>query len=582
MRFIVHLASLFAAATLTGCGPSPKPAQGNPVTPPSSGGVSRAPASTVKFEDVSASAGVDFAHQNSKTPRKYLIETMGSGGAFIDYDGDGLLDVLLLNCRQLPGGKVQGAPGLKLFHNSGGGRFQDVTGASGLPGKPMYMMGVAVGDYDNDGRDDVYITGVLDPSRLYRNVGGKFQDVTSSAGVANAGRWGTSAAWVDYDKDGKLDLFVCNYVKYASLKDDQPCYSGSKLVYCIPSAYDKSTCSLYKNLGGGRFKDVTGPTGVGNAFGKSLGVTVWDYDKDGWPDIFVANDTVPGFLLHNLNGKSFEELGVVTGVALSEEGNPHSGMGIDADDANNDGSSSLVITNYYGQETSFYDQPSPTYFRDDRTQAGVGKPTSTVLGFGIMWLDYDNDGWKDILQVNGHVQDDIQDREPGTPYAEPTLLFRNMGNGKYVEVGLGAGEPFTKKIVGRGCAWGDFDNDGRVDALITNNNGRCMLWRNGTETANHWLTLKLVGTKSNRSGIGALITVVAGGVKQRTLVRSGSSYLCASDLRPHFGLGAAQQASVEIVWPSGQIDRIESVPVDGISVVREGSGKAEPLPRIAR
>lgn len=568
LSFQLSVIALLVLPEVFGCSSRAGQHNGSSATPTPS---AVSPSISARFVDVSEKAGIRFVHESSKTSRKYLIETMGYGGAFIDFDGDGLLDVLLLNGRQLPGGTPVKDFSLKLYRNEGHGRFRDVSQGSGLDGKPMYAMGVAVGDFDNDGRDDIYITGALDPSRLYRNMGGgKFQDVTRAAGVSNKGRWGTSAAWVDYDRDGRLDLFVCNYVKYATLKDDQPCFSNNRPVYCIPSAYEKSTCVLYRNLGGGRFKDVSAETGIDQAFGKSLGVTVWDYDRDGWPDIFVANDTVPGFLFHNLGGKRFEEVGLPTGVALSEEGNPHSGMGVDADDVRNDGSTTLAITNYYAQETSLYNQASPAIFRDERTKAGIGGATTTVLGFGVMWLDFDNDGWKDLLQVNGHVQDDIQSREPQTSYAEPTLLFRNRGDGTFAQAG--AGEPFSKTIVGRGCAWGDYDNDGRLDALITNNDGPCMLWHNETKSSNHWVTLKVQGTKSNRDGIGAIVTVTAGKTKQRTMLRSGSSYLSASDLRPHFGIGPESRMEVEIAWPSGRIERFANLPIDRISHVREGSG----------
>jgi hypothetical protein len=532
------------------------------------------PAIPVRFTDVTEDAGIDFLHQSAKTPRKYLVETFGSGCAFLDFDNDGWQDILLLNNAPIPGGKVQGIPKMKLYRNLGKGKFADVTQKAGLSGYVLYAMGAAVGDYDNDGFEDIYISCALSPGMLLRNDGkGRFQDVTKQAGVGNAGRWGTSCAWLDYNRDGHLDLFVCNYVKYASLADDQPCTAGEKNIYCIPSAYQTSACTLFRNEGNGRFKDVSAQTGIAAGKSKALGVAIWDFDNDGWPDIFVANDTVAGFLFHNDGKGKFREIGTESGVAFDDEGNPHSGMGIDADDLNNDGQFTLTITNFQGQQTSFYRPVSlnASIFRDDRLPTQIGSGTENVLGFGIFFFDFDNDGYKDVFQVNGHVQDDIQEREPNVTYKQPTLLFRNRQDGVFEEVGLKSGTPFSRPIVGRGCAWGDFDNDGRQDVAIIDNDGKAMLWRNETPTENHWLKLRLIGTKSNRSGIGALVRVEAGGITRRTLVRSGSSYLSQSDLRPNFGLGKERAATVEIRWPSGQVDRFENVACDRLWIAREGA-----------
>ncbi len=577
-----HAALLWPVVLLIaffGCSPtnSPSPPNSQNAKPNGdslTGSASRSASkdSVVKFVDTTSAAGIDFRHQNSKTDRKYLLETMGSGAAFLDYDGDGYLDVLLLNNRRIPGGEVQGTPSLKLYRNNHNGTFTDATHQAGLDKQPLYAMGVAVSDYDNDGRDDIYVTCALDTSRLFHNEGGgKFKDVTKEAGVSNAGNWGTSCAWLDYDKDGKLDLFVCNYVKYRSLADDQPCFSGEHMrTYCIPSAYEASHCTLYHNEGHGKFKDVSVSSGIAAAEGKSLGVSVWDFDGDGLPDIFVANDTVPGFLFHNLGNGTFKDIGVESAVAYNEEGIPHSGMGIDTGDPSNSGKTSLLITNYYGQQTSFYNQMTKDVFRDDRLDTNIGPQTAKYLGFGVFFFDFDNDGLKDIFQVNGHVQDDIQTREPETSYPEATLLLRNTGNGKYQEVGLKSGPPFDKKVVGRGAAWGDYDNDGLLDVIVTVNNGMPMLWHNESRVKNHWLGIKLVGRKSNRNGIGAEIRVSTGSFTQRDYIRSGSSYLCASDLRAHFGLGSSIKADVEIRWPSGVVDTIPNTTADQIITAREG------------
>jgi hypothetical protein len=503
---------------------------------------------------------------------------MGSGCAFIDYDGDGWQDILLLNDAPFTGGPVKGTPRLALYHNDHNGKFTDVTASSGLDRGPMYAMGVAVGDYDNDGRDDIYITCVLGPSHLYHNEGGgKFKDVTEEAGVANKGMWGSGCVWVDYDHDGLLDLFVCNYVPYRSLADDIPCYVGDerKLVNCDPTAYKTTHCTLYHNEGHGRFKDVTASSGVGALGGKSLGLAIWDEGATGWPDIFVANDGSPTFFLKNQHDGTFKDTGAEAGLAFMSDGAAPSGMGIDADDIYNDGSICVMMSNFQGRRSLLFHETQPGLFLDEGDISDIGQATSAVLGFGIFAFDFDNDGYKDILQVDGHVIDDVADREPNISYPQPTLLFRNRGDHHFVEVGLANGAPFNRKIVGRGAAWGDIDNDGKLDVLIMQNDGPALLWHNETATGNHWMTFKLIGSKSNRDGLGAMVTVSTPGQKQRTQVRGGSSYLSQSDMRPHFGLGPATSADVEIHWPSGTVDKIPAVGADHIWTIREGTGRAE-------
>ncbi|MFY7954011.1 MAG: FG-GAP repeat domain-containing protein, partial [Armatimonadaceae bacterium] len=395
---------------------------------------------------------------------------MGSGGGFVDFDNDGWLDVVLVDCRPLPGGKRDGTPGARLYRNNRDRTFTDVTRGSGLDKLSLYGMGIAAADYDGDGKTDLYISGVLDGGRLLRNTGGfRFTDATARAGVANPGGWGTSCAWLDYDKDGKLDLFVANYVKYRTLADDQPCFAGDsqKRIYCIPSAYEGTSCRLYRNRGDGTFSDETDASGIGASKGKSLGVTVWDIDGDGWSDIFVANDTTPGYLFHNQKNGKFQEIGVEAGVAYSDSGIPHSGMGIDTGDVLNNGKTALLITNYYGQETNLYHQVDTLLFEDKRMDAGVAAPTNQMVGFGVLFVDTDNDGLLDIFQMSGHVQDDVSEREPKATFKQPALLLHNRGNAVFDEVGLKSGEPFSTPRVGRGAAAGDFDNDGRVDLLIT-------------------------------------------------------------------------------------------------------------------
>jgi hypothetical protein len=570
------LVGLWLSGIVYGCGPAHRPTS----TSGEHSAQRKATAADqrVRFVDITKSAGIHFVHQSAKSKRKYIVETMGSGCAFLDYDGDGWQDILLLNNAPLTGGAVTGRPRLALYHNNHNGTFTDVTAASGLDREPMYAMGVAVGDYDNDGRDDIYISCVLGPGHLFHNEGhGRFRDVTQEAGVGNKGRWGTSCMWVDYDRDGLLDLFVCNYVPYRSLADDVPCYASEPLrnIYCDPKAYRTTRCTLYHNEGHGRFKDVTQSSGIGNLEGKSLGVAMWDTTGSGWPDIFVANDDSATFLLKNGHNGAFKDIGTESGIAFMADGAAPSGMGIDADDLYNDGSLCLVMSNFQGRGTLLFHATQPGLFLDEGDSSGIGQATVGVLGFGVFACDFDNDGWKDILQVDGHVDDDVAEREPSITYAQPTLLFRNMGDHRFTEVGLKSGAPFDRKIVGRGAAWGDIDNDGRPDVLILQNNGPALLWHNETPTKNHWVTFKLIGVRSNRDGIGALVTVTTPGMTQCTVVRGGSSYCSQSDMRAHFGLASWPTADVSVRWPSGAIDRIPSVSSDRIWTVREGVGRVE-------
>ena len=573
--FFFLLVGLWLGAIVYGCGQARPPAS---ASGEHSAQRQAAAGQSIRFVDISKSAGIRFVHQSAKSQRKYMVETMGSGCAFLDYDGDGWQDILLLNNAPLTGGEVTGIPRLALYHNNRNGTFTDVTAGSGLDREPMYAVGVAVGDYDNDGRDDIYISCVLGPGHLFHNEGrGRFRDATQEAGVGNKGMWGASCMWIDYDRDGLLDLFVCNYVPYRSLADDVPCYAGDPLknVYCDPKAYRTTHCTLYHNEGHGRFKDVTLSSGLGSLKGKSLGVAMWDTTGSGWPDLFVANDDTATFLLKNGHDGTFKEIGIESGIAFMANGSAPSGMGIDADDLYNDGSLCLVISNFQGRRTLLFHAAQSGLFLEEGDSSGIGQATADVLGFGVFACDFDNDGWKDILQVNGHVDDGVSEREPGIGYAQPTLLLRSLGDHRFAEVGLKSGAPFDRKIVGRGAAWGDIDNDGRPDVLILQNNGPALLWHNETPTKNHWVTFKLIGVRSNRDGIGALVTVTASGMTQRTMVRGGSSYCSQSDMRPHFGLAGSPTADISIRWPSGVIDRIPSVPADRIWTVREGTGRVE-------
>jgi hypothetical protein len=510
---------------------------------------------------------------------------MGSGCAFFDYDGDGFLDVLLLNDRSLIGRAAAPPDNAALYHNNHDGTFTDVTRGSGLD-LPLYAMGCAVGDYDNDGRDDLFVTTCMEPNRLFHNEGsGKFRDVTARAGVGDY-RWGTSCAWVDYDNDGWLDLFVCNYLRFRSLKDDRFCslVAGRKS-YCPPSAYSGESCVLYRNNGGGSFRDVSRQTGIDQHTGNSLGVAIIDLDNDGWPDIAVANDETPNYLFHNTVdpavGRSFDEIGAETGFAVAETGKPKAEMGIDASDYRNDGSLGILVSNFSNEGLSFYRREGDL-FSEDSFACGFGAPSLLTLGFGLFFFDVDNDSLKDAFVANGHVNDDIQLLQGNLSYAERHLLFQNHGNGSFEEIGRQAGEPFGRPAVSRGAAYGDYDNDGRLDVLVNNNNGSAELLRNDGSSQGHWLQVEVRGRgagATNRSGIGARVRVKTASTVQTDWVRSGSSYLSQSMLRRHFGLGSATHADwVEVTWTSGHQQRVRDVRGDQRIIIEEGKTGYRRLP----
>ncbi len=525
--------------------------------------------------DVTEKAGIHFRHVNGASGRKYYPETFGSGCVFLDYDGDGWLDIFLVNSGPLPGYKAETPPTCALYHNNGNGTFTDVTKQAGLA-VPMYGMGACAGDYDNDGHEDLYVTAALGPSHLYHNNGnGTFTDVTKQAGVDNDSRWGTSCAWLDYDNDGKLDLFVCNYVRYRP-EEDTVCHQGDLRIYCGPLVYSAESCRLYHNLGNGRFRDVTREAGLYNTRGKSLGVAVWDFDGDGYPDIMVANDLTPNYLFRNRRNGTFQEVGEEAGVAYGSDGTARSGMGIDVADTRNDGKCAILVSNFAREPNSYFTQwQAPFSFSDRAFEVGMGEVSLQPLGFGLFFFDYDNDGWQDAFVTNGHIQPDVARYEPGQTYAQPPLLFHNRGDGTFQEVGRQRGGPLQEPMVGRGAAYGDYDNDGHLDILVTSNNGPARLLRNEGGSRNGWLEIRLVGVKSNRDGIGAEVRVRVGGRTLRDQRRSGSSYLSGSTPWLHFGLGSADVADVvEIRWPSGAIDRLNTVRANQSLTVTEGSHPA--------
>jgi enediyne biosynthesis protein E4 len=527
-------------------------------------------AQTIQFRDITAQAGIRFVHNNGAFGKKYLPETMGPGCAFIDYDNDGWPDILLVNGENWPG--HPGPPTtLHLYHNNRDGTFTDVTRKAGLA-VSMFGLGVAIGDYDNDGYDDLFIT-ALGQSHLFHNNGtGTFSDVTKAAGLWGPNEFSTGAAWVDYDRDGKLDLVVANYVQW-SIRGDLFCtLDGAKKSYCTPESYKGSAARLWHNLGNGKFEDATQKAGFFDATSKSLGVAILDYDNDGWPDILLANDTQPNKLYLNKHDGTFEEKGVSAGIAFSEDGVARAGMGVDAADYDRSGHASIIITNFANQMLSLYHNEGNGLFVDEASRSEVGRASLVTLGFGCFFFDYDNDGWPDIFVADGHIENEIERVQKRVTYAEPPHLFRNLGGGKFQEVTQSLGEVFASPKVARGAAYADIDNDGALDVLLTTNGGGAYLFHNEGVT-NHSLRIKLKGTKSNRDGIGAVIRVKSGKDAQWHMVRSGSSYLSQSELVATFGLGGAAKAdSVEVQWPSGQVDKLTSVNAGQTVTIEEGKG----------
>ena len=510
-----------------------------------------------RLVDVTAAAGLRFRHNNGAYGGKLLPETLGSGCAFLDYDGDGWQDILLVNGMDWPGRPRQ-ASTLRLYRNNRNGTFADVTRAAGLE-VDMYGMGVAVGDFDNDGFPDVLIT-CVGQNRLFRNTGkGTFVDVTRPSGLGGRAAFSTSAMWVDVDRDGWLDLFVCNYVKWSAEHDVFCSLDGKQKSYCTPEAYRGETCWLFRNRGNGTFEDVTATCGIFDSSSKSLGVGLVDHDQDGWPDILVANDTQPNKLYRNQRNGTFKDIALEAGVAFSDDGKARAGMGVDAGDFDGSGRAGFAITNFEGEMIGLYRAQSGTY-RDVATQAGVGAPSRDRLGFGCAFADLDLDARLDLVVVNGHIDDTVRNIRGNVGHAQPPQLFLNQGNGSFRELAAAVGGGFAEPKVGRGLACGDFDGDGDVDLLMTTNNGPAVLFRNDQMAGNRSLRLRLVGTKSNRDAIGASVRIFHGGVSQSRIVHSGSSYLSQSELPLTFGVGARDRVDrVVIAWPSGQTQEFKDV-----------------------
>ncbi len=523
------------------------------------------------FTDVTESAGIRFHHNNGAYGNKYLPETMGSGCAFFDFDGDDDQDLLLVNGMDWPSKKDEQTTAA-LFRNRGDGTFEDVTRGSGLD-REIYGMGVAIGDYDADGDPDVYLT-ALGPNVLLRNDGGgTFTDVTRNAGVGHEG-YGSSATWLDYDRDGKIDLFLLNYVQWSEDEDLFCSLDGRNKAYCTPESYSGASPVLYRNEGGGRFKDVTNEAGFHNPRGKGLGVTVLDLDNDGWLDLAVANDTQPNNLFRNKGDGTFEDVGVFSGIAFAENGVARGAMGIDSADYDGSGGQSLIIGNFSNEMVSLYHNEGRGFFIDVAPVSELGRHSLLTLAFSAFFFDFDLDGLQDIFLANGHVESDVHTVQQRVTYAQPPHLFRNSGSGNFSEVTKLAGPDLARPVVGRGAAYGDIDNDGDLDLAITTNGGPAYLYRNDRpKDGNRWIGFRLRGKTSNREGIGALVRVSAGGRTQSLMVKSATGYCSQNQLPLVFGIGKADRVDgIEIVWPNGTKQEVEAPPPGQIHTVEEEVG----------
>jgi enediyne biosynthesis protein E4 len=532
--------------------------------------VSAQPSLGFHFTDVTSTCGIHFKHNNGAYGGKLLPETLGSGCAFLDYDADGWQDILLVNSTNWPG-----HPGprsaLKLYRNDRNGTFTDVTHAAGLD-IAMYGMGVAVGDYNNDGLPDILIS-CVGQNRLFKNTGkGTFIDVTNSSGLGKRQAFSTSALWFDYDRDGLLDLFVCNYVKWSPAYDVFCSLDGKHKSYCTPEAYVGQTCWLFRNRGNGTFEDVTASSGIFDSSSKSLGVAMFDYDQDGWPDLLVANDTQPNMLYRNQRNGTFKNVAVEAGIAFSAEGKARAGMGVDVGDFENSGHDGIAITNFDNEMIGLYRPDGHGNLTDIAVQSGVGLPSKTTLGFGCAFADCDLDGALDLIAVNGHIDDTVRNvRNVG--YAQPPQLFLNNGKGQFREMGAEAGGGFNQPKVGRGLAVADFDRDGDVDVLMTTNNGPAYLFRNDQAAGNHSVRFRLIGTRSNRDAIGARVRIFVTGMVQSRMVRTGSSYLSQSELPVTFGLGKQDKIERVVVdWPSGRTEDFKQLTAGRAYEITEGQG----------
>jgi len=522
-----------------------------------------------RFIDISNQAGIHFSHYNGATGKKWLPETIGSGCAFVDLDGDGWADIFLLNGKDWTPTNIRHLPAL--YRNNRNGTFTDITKGSGLDIE-MYANGVAVADYDNDGLPDIYVT-ALEGDRLFHNEGhGHFRDVTAASGIRNA-NFGTSAAWFDYDRDGKADLIVANYVQWTPATDIRCSMDGKTKSYCTPESYKGQSLKLYHNLGNGRFEDVTKKAGMDNPGSKSLGIVVFDFNNDSWPDLFISNDTQPNKLYRNNKNGTFTEMGVEAGVGYGDDGVARGAMGADAADYDRSGRQHLVVGNFSKQIMALYQNDGSGLFTDVASSTALARSSVRDVTFGTFFFDYDLDGFPDIFAVNGHIEPDISRTQTDLQFREAPLLFHNNGHGGFDDVTNSVGPDIRKAVVGRGAAYADFDHDGDLDILITENNGPARLLRNDGGNKNHWINVHLVGRQSNRSALGAVVQVEAPSGKQSQTVHSGSSYCSQSDFSLTFGLKQDRAVSKLVIqWPSGKTQHFENIPTNRFITIDEAAG----------
>ena len=531
--------------------------------------------SSIRFQNIAQSAGVRFVTENSPTPEKHQPETMPAGVALFDYDGDGRLDIYLVNGAAMPSLEKTGPKYYnRLFHNNGDGTFTDVTERAGLRGAG-YGMGAAVGDYDNDGWPDLFVAGVSGSQLFHNNGDGTFSDVTAKAGVSGGmvgdrKMWAISAGWFDYNNDGLLDLFVSNYCQWDP-RHEPACMGLNGRGYCHPKAFGPLPNALYRNNGDGTFTEVSEQTGISAIQGKGMGVAFADYDGDGFTDVFVANDNAPNMLFHNLGGKRLEEVGFQAGVAYNEDGNALAGMGAEFRDVNNDGRPDIWHTAIENETFPLFLNGVGGQFVNASQPSRIAQITRKMSGWSNGVADLDNDGWKDLFVARGNVMDNIEDISRHFTYAEPNSVFRNLGNGQFEDVSAKAGADFLLPAPNRGLAYGDLDNDGRIDLVITALGQPVRVLRNVSENHNHWILLKLEGTKSNRMGLGAQVRVTTGdGQKQYNEATTSTGYAASSDPRVHFGLGAFSTVrEIAIRWPSGIRQVLQNVPADRIVPIQE-------------
>ena len=523
-----------------------------------------------RFTDVTRQAGIQFQHNSGAFGGKFLPETLGSGCAFLDYDRDGWQDILLINGADWPGHKKNRTT-LSLYHNNGNGTFTDVTSRAGLDVE-LYGMGVAVGDYNNDGFPDILVT-CVGQNRLFHNTGkGTFVDVTTASGLGKREGFSTSALWFDYDRDGLLDLFVCNYVKWSPEHDVFCSLDGKHKSYCTPEAYRGETCWLFHNRGNGTFEDVTAVSGIFDSSSKSLGVALLDEDHNGWPDLLVANDTQPNKLYRNQRNGTFKDAAVEAGLAFSSEGKARAGMGVDIADFENSGAPGVGITNFDNEMIGLYRRSGKSY-EDIAPQSGMGLASKNSLGFGCAFLDVNLDGWLDFAVANGHIDETVRNIRGNVGYAQPPQLFLNNAKAGFRDVASQVGGGFDQPKVGRGLAYADFDRDGDLDLLLTTNSGPAYLYRNDQLSGNRSIRLRLVGTKSNRDGIGSTVSVFSGGITQSQMVKGGSSYLSQSELPLTFGLDKRDHIDrIVIQWPSGRTEEYKNLSAGRAYECTEGKG----------